>query len=439
MFKIGVISASTESAQHMIELAESILKKDSYKYIPYIYNSFTALKNIMIQHSNQVDGLLFTGPNPYYFAKKYINNEQLTTVCSVISGYEIYKYILEYLYKNMNNSLRISMDCPIQEIEIFKESLNMLKIPHKDFFLQQYNIPCIFDDVIKKHRQLWQSHKIDIIFTTLHAVQMELEKLNIPCKRIEVGINSWRQAIQLLDEKLTGLHFRNSQLGIICIKIKNYDEFIGHYGNYYKLQKLELLLKNNILSLCQTVNGYLIEKNDGYYEIFSSRGSIENHSTEISSFITEIQLNCHVDILCGIGLAPTVFGAQVNAHKALANGHENTQNSIYIIDGEKITEHFGTKNELHYEAGTNKPLLTAKLKTAGVSIQTYNRIIFILQKMSLVSFSATQLAQYLNVTIRNVQRILSGLKEADLVVEIGQETLGKRGRPTKIYRLSDNR
>ncbi|WP_182185912.1 helix-turn-helix domain-containing protein [Pectinatus frisingensis] len=59
--------------------------------------------------------------------------------------------------------------------------------------------------------------------------------------------------------------------------------------------------------------------------------------------------------------------------------------------------------------------------------------------MSLVSFSATQLAQYLNVTIRNVQRILSGLKEADLVVEIGQETLGKRGRPTKIYRLSDNR
>ncbi|TCS78977.1 hypothetical protein [Pectinatus cerevisiiphilus] len=434
MLTIGVISASAASALHMIAVAENMLGKKTYIYKPYIYKNLEELKNIFKQHCVHISGWLFTGPNPYYVVKKYLKPDY-NAVCSTISGNEIYKYLLEYLYQNMGNSLRISIDCPIQDFQIFREALEQLSIPHKDLFLQQYALDDNISKIVKNHQQLWDSHKIDIVFTTLHAVHVEMNKLAIPCTRIEVGINSWRQAIMLLEEKLTGFHFRESQLGIICIKIRNYDNFVSDLGNYYKVQKIELLLKSNIIDLCQKIDGYLVEKGNGFYEIFTSRGSIERYNEEIKSFVDEVCITHRIHILCGIGLAATVFDAQLNAHKALANECISDKNSICIIDEGNIIEHFATKNELHYAVETDRPFLTEKLKEAGVSIQTYNRIIFIMEKMAITTFSAMQLAQHLNVTIRNIQRILTGLKKAGLIIEVGQETLNKRGRPTKIYRF----
>jgi hypothetical protein len=434
MLRIGIISSSITTAQRTIQLAENMLDRNTHKYKFFVYNSLQEIKNILAGHVGDIDGWLFTGPNPYYAVKPYLETED-NVAYGATTGIEVYKYLLEYLYETRREKLRVSIDCPEQEGDPFRDALAIVDIPIDEIYFQNYSIPYDLAAIVAKHEALWRAKQVDIVFTTLHVVQLEMEKQQIPCKRIEVSRAARRQAISLLEQKLTGLYFRNSQLGMLCIEIRDYDEFVSRAGNYYKVQKLELVLKERMLDFCQKIDGYLAEKSNGHYEIFASRGLIEKYAGELRSFIEELQLSQNIEFLGGIGLAATVFNAQLNAHKALANGRRENKQLIIVADEGRIIEEFGTVDELRYRAETEEPLLTAKLREASVGIQTYNRIAFILRKMGWATFSAAQLAQQLNVTSRNIQRILVGLKKAGLIKEAGQETLSRRGRPTKMYRF----
>ncbi|MEM5606692.1 hypothetical protein AAHB51_29660 [Bacillus cereus] len=50
-------------------------------------------------------------------------------------------------------------------------------------------------------------------------------------------------------------------------------------------------------------------------------------------------------------------------------------------------------------------------------------------------FTTKELATHLEMTERNVRRIVTDMCEVELAQCIGQETYATRGRPSKIYRL----
>ncbi len=434
MLKIGVISSSMVTAERTIRLAESTLNPATHQYRAFVYNSLEEIHCILAAHAGDVDGWLFTGPNPYYAVRDQLPTED-NIAYGQTTGLEVYKYLLEYMYETHREKLRVSVDCPQSEGTFFQEALSLLEIPVDEIYFQQYTMPYDVLNIVAQHERLWQAHKVDVAFTTLHSVQMQLEKRCIPCKRIEVSRSSRRQAICTLEQKMTGLSFRNSQLGMICIEIKDYDEVVSRLGNYYKLQQLELRISARVLDFCQKIDGYLAEKANGRYEIFASRGFIEKYGNELQDVLTKLQFDYHIGFLSGVGLAATVYGALLNAHKALANARRDDKLLVMVAEDGKVVEAFGTNQEIRYQAETDEPLLTARLRKANVAIQTYSRIVFIVRKMGWSVFTAAQLAQQLNVTSRNIQRILAGLKKASLVLETGQESLSRRGRPAKMYRL----
>ena len=434
MLRIGVVSSSDVTAGHTIHLAENTLNPANHQYKAFVYNRLDEIRDILSANASDIDGWLFTGPNPYYAVRDQLETED-NIAYGQTTGLEVYKYLLEYLYDTRRAKLRISIDCPQSEGTFFQEALSLLDIPVDEIYFQQYTMPYNVMDIVAQHERLWQAKKADIAFTTLHSVQMQLEKRRIPCKRIEVSRSSRRQAICTLEQKLTGLSFRNSQLGMICIEIKDYDESVSRLGNYYKLQQLELKINAGVLDFCQKIDGYLAEKANGRYEIFASRGFIEKYSGDLQELLTKLQLDYHIGFISGVGLAATVYGALLNAHKALANARRDDKQLVLVAEDGKVVEGFGTDEEIRYQAETDEPLLTSRLRKANVAIQTYSRIVFIVRKMGWSVFTAAQLAQQLNVTSRNIQRILAGLKKASLVLETGQESLSRRGRPAKMYRL----
>ncbi|MED3564315.1 hypothetical protein P4447_18025, partial [Bacillus xiapuensis] len=75
------------------------------------------------------------------------------------------------------------------------------------------------------------------------------------------------------------------------------------------------------------------------------------------------------------------------------------------------------------------------LKKANISVKTYKKIVALIQKMGWRDFTTKDLAAHLEMTERNVRRIVTDMCEVELAQCVGQEAYATRGRPSKIYRL----
>lgn len=433
---IGIISASNVFIEKIIQITKTIPKLNSYQFHAFPYSELTEIPHI-IEENTALDGWLFSGPNPYTAAKATLRNNDNAVFCHV-TGDEVYKHLLTYIYQKGTLEIKTSIDCPVSDDTLgcngFIEQLSIL---NQHLFFREYSLPFNIDEIVNFHKTLWQQGKTTIAMTTLEKVYVALLQHNIPAERLYASNASIRHALRLLDQKLTGLYFKSTQVGLAIFKLSDYSSLVDKVGSSYKLQKLDLELKNLLLDLSQEVNGYLADKGNGYYEIFASRGLLEESTALFSHSLNTIKATIGLTVTCGIGFGNTVFTAQLNAHRSLSHQATSPINSLIIVDESgQITEYQNTGTKLTYRGITEEPDLVQKLKTANVTITTYNKIIAVINKLNLSTFTAAQLSQQLNVTDRNIQRILVGLSKSGLVTCVGQETLNKRGRPTKIYQLN---
>jgi hypothetical protein len=187
------------------------------------------------------------------------------------------------------------------------------------------------------------------------------------------------------------------------------------------------------------LDGYLLDKGTGVYEIFSSRGAVQREITMLQDTIEQLILAVNIDvpITAGIGFGETVFAGEINAHRALRNTREQKGARVVIVqDDGKMVEVVNYNKALSYEFYSNDTDLLKKLNKVSVGIKTYRKIENIVQRMGWGSFSNSQLAAQMSVTERNVRRIMTSLCEAGLVEQVGEEYAAARGRPNKLYQIA---
>lgn len=436
MLKIGIVSSSMETIERICQVAKSVLNPGTYTLSPFPYHDIDDITPILSHNYAEIDGWLFSGPNPYNIAKNFFQDKKNNSVCCHMSGNEIYKYFLEAIYQQEKKTLALSIDLPASNLFSYGEALEELHIPKDEIYFLEYSLPCDLAEIIAFHKKHWQKKQIDKVFTSLYLVETALKKEDIPVSRIQVSNTSIKQALYTLTQKLQRLHFKNSQVAFLVLAVKDYDGLVENYGNYYKLQKLDLAFRRQFLELSEQLNGYLSEKGNGLYEIFCSRGQIEENIPRLQKIIDTASLVKKTELLAGIGFSTTVYTAQLNARRALMHC-KNINSPICILDEDgKLMEAAGQEKSVTLDALTQDLSLTKKLQTANVSLQTYSRILSLVQKLRLEAFTAAEIAGHLGVTSRNIQRIFAGLSKAGLLLPAGQETLSKRGRPTITYRLS---
>lgn len=435
MLKIGIVSSSMETIERIRQVAKAVLNPGTYTLSSFPYNDIDQIPLLLSEHYAQIDGWLFSGPNPYNIAKNFFKDKKNNSVCCHMSGNEIYKYFLEAIYQQEKKSLALSIDLPTSNLFSYGEAIEELNIPKDEIYFHEYNLPCDLTEIIAFHKKHWQKKQVDRAFTSLYLVETALQKENIPVSRIQVSNTSIKQALYTLTQKLQRLHFKNSQVAFLVLALKDYDSLVENYGNYYKLQKLDLEFRRQFLELSEHLNGYLSEKGNGIYEIFCSRGQIEENIPRLQKIIDTASLVKKTELLAGIGFSTTVYTAQLNARRALLHCR-NINSSVCILDEDgKLIESAGQQQSVTIDALTQDVALTKKLQAATVSLQTYSRILSLVQKLQLNAFTAAEVAGHLGVTSRNIQRIFAGLSKAGLLLPAGQETLSKRGRPTMTYRL----
>lgn len=430
MPKIGVVGPAP-SVERILSVAT-----DSYpaiEFIPFSYDETREAINIVSANRHKVNGWLFSGPAPLMLARQQLTETDIAVSCFHV-GASLYRSFLQ-----MTNQLRQ----PVSNVSIdmiysdkINEALAELQIPTDNMQVIFYDENLAYQDVFRFHRDAYRSGQTDGAITSLHAVYQALAAEGIPAYRNTPTKMEIRLAIQMIADKVSASYFKNTQVGLEIIEISHFAELVKRVKSPYQLQDLELSFKRILIKLSESLDGYLIDKGNGHYEVFSSRGAIEREIPALQDAIQHIGLLAEAPVSVGIGFGETVYTAEVNAHQAVYHAQKKNLPIVVIREDGVLIESAGEQDELKYDyASTDKKLLEM-LNQAKVSIKTYYKIEAAVRSRGWDTFTVKQLAAQLSVTVRNINRIVTALLAVGLIAIVGEETATTRGRPSKLYQLT---
>jgi hypothetical protein len=431
MYKVGVIG-SPAGVERVLEVA--VEYTDEMEFYPFPYNEPKEIKDTVHEHDSFVDAWLFSGPAPYMISQKELqSSKDIVFISTTETPY--LKCLLDMWHEQGKLLTSISLDLPESSMKYRHEPGEWIKMGPEDVYIITIDDKTP-EELIEYHLDLWNKGLIEGVMTCFTPVLEALRKVGIPTYVLETSKMEARQTLQILSEKVRTSYFKDTQIGVEIFEIENFDSNIEKIQTPYHLEYTELRLKETFLHLCKQLDGSLMEKGNGRYSIFSTRGAIEREIPELKETVYKLSLETNSPVAIGIGFGETVLLAEINAHHALQKSKEKPGRGIVMIqENGMIVESVGQEENIAYFAHSKDMDLLDKLKKGNISIKAYNMIEALIRKMSWSEFKTKDLATHLKMSERNAQRIMAYLCDVNLAECIGEESFHSKGRPSKIYRL----
>ncbi|WP_026576954.1 hypothetical protein [Bacillus sp. UNC438CL73TsuS30] len=432
MYRIGVVGPSS-SVKRILKVANEI--EQEMEFIPYSYTEAKEVEKIVLEHDDQVDFWLFSGYIPYRVAAKTVSTDE-KSVYIFSTESSTYKSFMELVYSEGRLLNRISIDMIPATNVAEGESVQQLKKTVKDIYVKTFDVEIDSQELFKFHYDLWEQKKTDGALTCYPTVNEALNKAGVPANLMSPTRIEIFQTIRIFFEKIKTSYYKDTQIGVEKIEVKDFDSIKEKMEKTYQIQYLELRMKETLIQLCEQIDGSLFEEGNGRYTIFSSRGAIEREIQTLKEKVQYLALEANTTVSVGIGFGKTVLLAEINAHRALQQSKKNTEQGIVIVqDDGTIIESAGQEEELTYAYRTDDKDFLEKLKKGNISVKAFKKIDALIKKMGWSDFTTKELAANLQMGERNAQRIVAELCDIGLAECIGEELHHNRGRPIKIYRL----
>ncbi|WP_209121122.1 hypothetical protein [Alkalihalobacillus sp. BA299] len=430
MFKIALVGPKP-SVNRILKQTEDY--KGDVEFLPLPYTEIYEIEEIVKKHEFHVDAWLFSGAVPYEVAMRNVKINK-DNIFIPVSDSAFYKAFLELTYEKKTMINRVSIDI-IGEHKDLNELLQQSNVVLDECFIKEFDADITPEELFHYHVDLWNKGKTEGALTCLPTVCEQLKKAGVPAAWMTPTPIQIRETLKILMEKLRASYFKETQICTVIIDIINFDTSNGNIKTPYRLQYLELQLKELIIKFCEKVKGTIVEEGNGRYLIFNTRGEVERELVSLQETITHLSLLSTCKVAAGIGFGKNVYSAEENARLANHQSKENGSNKMIIIqDNGEAIEYDENQNELKYSVRTIDESLIYKLKKGNLSVKTFSKIISQIQRMGWTSFTTKDIAIHMNMSERNARRIVTDLHEAELIKCIGEQSQ-YRGRPTKIYQL----
>ncbi|QRG68338.1 hypothetical protein [Brevibacillus choshinensis] len=432
MYKIGVVGPPP-SVERILAVANEF--EHGIEFVPITYEDAKVVSSIVSERNWEFNGWFFSGPIPFTIAKNALSQDANIVYCPP-TGSNLYRCFIQMSIEHDEVVKRVSVDMIESEGMYLQESLYELDIPEEDMHVLTYDENYDAEKIIQFHLDLWKEGKTQGAFTTLFAVERALQKEGIPVYRVLMTKMEIRQAMKIVIEKAKSSYFKDTQIGVEIIELEQMDKIAERAKTRFHLQHLELKIRQILLLLCEKLDGSLLANGNGRYQIFSTRGAIQREIEMLRNTVQQLSLEADVPVAVGVGFGETAFSAENNARKAIQHAKERPEFGIVIVqDDGVIIESVGETEQLSYSYRSSDRELLDKLNKANVSVKTYHKIEALIQRMGWSTFTTTDIASYLSMTVRNAQRIMGSLCEFGLAELKGEEQQAVRGRPKKMYTL----
>lgn len=431
MYKVGVVGP-IRSVERILEVAKEF--SGDLTFIPLTYNTAIETTEIIKTYEEKFDYFLFSGPIPYEIAKQSVKNTNKFFYIHLIEA-GFYKALLQLIASTKNEINCLSIDI-LDKSNIVDVSLDQLTIPLKGMVVKEFDAHIHFYDLYEYHVQLYRENKIDGVLTCYPEVMKLLKRDNIPVEWISTTKLATKQVIELIEQRSQISYFKRTQIGVCMIDVdtKVYEEQSEQLS--YDIQFATLKMNEELLTLSRDMNGSFIEVGDGKYMIFSSRGEILDNVNVLNQTITRLKKSWEREIIAGIGFGDSALKAELNARKAIYKT-EVENKEIVVIDNLGEIVDIPMKDIHSLSTISDNVQLLNKLKDKNISIQAFERVRDIIHLKKWNQFTSNDLAFELNMSNRNAQRLLLSFKETDIVEQVGEEKIAKKGRPRLLYRMKE--
>lgn len=430
--------AAFGSRGNMQTVLESV-PHDNIKITPFIYEDPKDSPEL-VRKAYGFDALLFTGPVPYYFSLKEIEDKKLP---SAFIPFDEYVVSLSLYYVRLHlgiHSSKLSFD--IHDSRYIYSVLKELKLDPESVFIKEYQslikeeLP-FSDELVHFHYDLWEKGKIDLVITSINSVYEKLTGLGVNCFRMIVPQKNILDTLNTAYARGELMLSKKSQIAVGFVSIKEYDEIMKRKGKLGS-QELVLELHQLLLQFGKEINASIQYLGNEKYIIFGTRGPLEyitNQYQELSilSKIYEL-LNIHVSM--GFGFGINANEAEENAQIALhyADQIRNKGSSYIITDSKLVIGPLNDKvTDFHLRSEDNQTLDISE-KT-GLSVSNISKLIKFWEIRDYKGFTSRDLAEYFQFSKRSSDRMLKRLLDANIIYINGEEQPFSKGRPRSVYKI----
>ncbi|MGG1674291.1 hypothetical protein ACIFOT_00940 [Neobacillus sp. NRS-1170] len=407
---------------------------DRLQPVPFIYRDTEEAAEIIRNNQHLVDFWILTGPALYNSYQKSGVNQPYYLF--KLDGASLTKTLVEIGYNDKKNVETVSIDM-LTKRDVY-ETFRDLGIPSNEVHVHEYTNETPVSNLLSFHQQLYRTGRVDLCVTCLRSIYDQLRKENIPAYRVTPTRSNIRETLSSAVQQWETLHFKQSQIAAILVKVEGIEKKDVHNMGTYDLHRLHLEIQAAVLNFAESISGSFVSVGTGIFVIFSTRGSVEETEKPISSLLEKLALITDMPSNIGIGYGDTALSAEENARLAINHAQNYDSFCAFLVDDNGTIEGpLKEQESITYQYRTENKEISEKLKHSGVTITTFNKILSVQKRMGNGSITTSQIAEWLKMTPRNALRILTGLVEQGIAEIIGDEAPTAKGRPRKIYRVSN--
>ncbi|AIC94299.1 hypothetical protein [Shouchella lehensis] len=423
--QIGLVGPK-DSVQQM----QRIIKEyPNFTAVPIIYKELEEAPTCLNQTTVTIDQWLFSGQAPFSLClqKGLIMKENAWFVPH--EGSSLLGTFLKAFYHTEQNHTHVSLDTVSPEYTNWL--IEEFSLSHLSITLFDYPDYVEEDKLIAFHKEAFITGKATLALTCLRGVYRALKQVGIPCYRIKPAEPVTRNILGRIQERVNFLHVKKAQIAVVGVLVSFSQTEQKEIAYSYKLKHQELLVRKRLLDYAESLQGSFLELGNGYFEIFTTRGEIENQGWPYE-IIEDIKQAAKLTVYLGVGYGRTALAASKHVQVAIDYSKQAEDEMIVLVDEEKhVSEAKRNEETLHYQ----QVQLGQDVSNIAVSPATISRLYAKVSQQTYTYFSSQDVASWLNSTERNARRILHALEKGDVIEQAGEEQSGRRGRPRRVYQF----
>ncbi|MGX9755587.1 hypothetical protein ACWYRQ_04895 [Clostridioides difficile] len=442
-YKIGFLTTSYFMADNFKQALEELKDICEITYIELKgENPFSNLPHIYNEQVDNFDGFVCSGIIPY--SELIINIEDIKVPLSFLKLDErdFYKYLFKLLNSKREIDFTKSFMDFLREDNNYYDIYSLIDSKNCPYTIKDFNIPQpvydfkkLNDKLLDIHLDLLKNNKINLSITRNYIINCELNRLGYDCIYMVPSTESILNTFKSVINEIT-LKKLDKNKSATCIVTINSSEYIND-DLIFKNDEIQNQIYNTILNSLSR-NGFYgvqVKKNDMKIEIHTTKEILNNMTKDYTEFfISEDLKEIKYSLNIGWGIGNTNIHAEQNARQANSKSASLGGNCTFIVNDTNniIGPLYSNKNcnDLEESSIANKVASFIPLSNVNVS-----KIMSMINDRNSNNVSAETLSDYMNITLRSANRILSILYKAGIATIVNTKLDNQRGRPKKVYKV----
>lgn len=425
MYSIGIIT-SEYSLHNIMKVDREMRQSCKITYLPY-----STMEHLIYLYRENVacfDALLFSGMFPCDIIMEQFGRISKPYAIFSVSDRDYFRLFARIAVRNPGLDFsRVYLDEPEAKLDltdIFPSDHMPVIGGGEGDRMAYWDSYQFFSD---HYKTLWDSGKVDLIVTRFSSMRDFFEKNQI---RYELLLASRETMLETFRGLLMQISSDRAHDAATCVGIFSIAD------QEYTPERQEQLLK--VLKMCNKKFGglFLIYERDQYAEMTTNAQMFRELTDQYTAcpVCAYLKNALHVTVSIGWGLSDSILTAHQNAQRALKESASNKRTNSYIMTSDNILIGPLT-NVPEKSAPAGEEKLSEIASRSGISLSYINKMAGLIEQKGKQNVSAAELAVCLELSARNASRILVNLEKSGFAYSYDEHVPGRKGRPSKIYRL----